>query len=68
MNENRWYVEQRPDGHYVGMKGGAQRASISAPTQAKVIKEIRKRHSNATIDVKRVRNTKAGGRDRWRKP
>jgi hypothetical protein len=61
------YIERRPQGDYAVRRGGAERASEIAPTQAKAIKKAEKLDHNAGIVIERVRNTSVGKRDKWRK-
>lgn len=67
-NNNNLFIERRPEGDYKVMKPNAQRASAVEPTQQAAIDRARELNSNATLHVERVRNTKAGSPDKWRKP
>ena len=60
------YIERRGDGVYAVRKPDAGRASATAPTQAAAIAKAAKLEPNAPILIERVRDTKAGGRDKWR--
>jgi hypothetical protein len=63
------FIEQRPEeGDYAIRRPNAARISDHAATQAEAIERAREIDPNATILVERVRNTDAGGRDKWRKP
>ena len=62
------YVERRQQGDYAVRRPGSERASAVAPTQAQAIVQARKLDARAAIHVERVRETKAGGRDQWRRP
>ncbi len=62
------YVEQRPDGEYAVRRSGSERASAVAPTQQKAIEKARELNPGVAPHVERVRETKTGGRDKWRKP
>lgn len=62
------YVERRQEGDYAVRRGGAERASTIAPTQKAAIEKAEKLDPKAAIHVERVRDTKVGGRDKWRKP
>lgn len=62
------YVERREEGDYAVRRGGAARASETAPTQKAAIEKAERLDPQAAILVERVRNTKIGGRDKWRKP
>ena len=67
MSQNRLYIERRDDGKYKVMRPGAAKASAVTDTQAEAIGTARKMNPGHSPDVERVRNTKAGGRDKWRK-
>ena len=67
MTDKRIYVERRPEGDYAVRKPGAERASAVEPTQAEAIKRARELDPGAAPHVERVRDTSAGGRDKWRK-
>lgn len=62
------YVERRPEGDYAVRRGGSERASAIAPTQKDAIEKAEKLDPTAAVHVERVRDTKVGGTDRWRKP
>jgi hypothetical protein len=62
------FVERRDQGDYAVRRGGSERASEIARTQAAAIKKAEKLDPKAAILVERVRDTKVGGRDKWRKP
>jgi hypothetical protein len=63
------FVEQRrPQGDYAVRRADANKASKIAPTQAKAIKIAQKMNPGTAPHVERVRDTKVGGRDKWRKP
>lgn len=61
------YIERRSEGDYAVRRGGSERASVTAPTQKKAIEKAEKLDPKAAILVERVRDTKVGGRDKWRK-
>ena len=65
---NEIYVEQRPNGQYAVLRPGAERASALTDTQKQAIDTAAKIAPEAAIHVERVRDTDAGGRDKWRKP
>jgi hypothetical protein len=68
MNKpNKLFVERRSEGDYAVRKPGSDRASAIAPTQKLAIEKARKLNPGIAPDVERVRDTKAGGRDKWRK-
>jgi Uncharacterized protein conserved in bacteria (DUF2188) len=61
-------IEKRPDhGDYAVRKPGSERASAVEPTQARAIDRAKKLNPDAGLRVERVRNTKAGSPDKWRK-
>lgn len=67
MADKRIFVEQRPEGDYAVRRPGAERASAIESTQAKAIERARKLNPGIAPHIERVRNTSAGGRDKWRK-
>lgn len=66
--DKRLYVEQREEGDYAVRRADSERASIVAPTQKKAIEKARELNPGVAPHVERVRNTKVGGRDKWRRP
>lgn len=60
------FVERREQGDYAIREAGSKRASAVAPTQAEAIK-IARRLGSSNPDVERVRHTKLGKPDQWRK-
>lgn len=69
MSDEKLFVEQRPEGDFAVRRPNSQRASAVLPTQAEAIvkaKELSK--GKGDVLVERVRNTKAGRKDKWRKP
>jgi hypothetical protein len=62
------YIERRPQGDYAVRRGGSERASAVAPTQQKAIEKAERLDPKAAVLVERVRDTKIGSRDKWRKP
>lgn len=62
------YIERRSEGDYAVRRGGSDRASVTTPTQKAAIEKAEKLDPKAAIHVERVRDTKVGGRDKWRKP
>jgi hypothetical protein len=66
--EKTLFVEQRPGGDYAVRKPDSERASAVAPTQKEAIEIARKLNPGVAPHVERVRDTKVGGRDKWRKP
>jgi hypothetical protein len=67
-NKKQLYVEQREHGDFAVRKGGSKRASAVEPTQKEAIKTAEKLNPGMKPKVERVRDTKAGGRDKWREP
>ena len=67
MADKRIYVEQREEGDYAVRKPGAQRASAVEATQAEAIARAKEIAPDAKPHIERVRDTSAGGRDKWRK-
>ena len=67
MSKDQLYVERREQGDYAVRKGNAQRASAVLPTQAEAIERAKQLNPNGRPVVERVRNTTAGGRDKWRR-
>lgn len=68
MSSDQFYIEQRPQGDYAGRREATQRASAVLPTQKAAIVWAKQRNPSGTPLVERVRNTSAGGRDKWRSP
>jgi hypothetical protein len=67
-NDNRFFIERRPEGDYAVKKGNSDRASAAAPTRVDAIQKAKELNPDATIQVERVRDTDTGGRDKWRAP
>jgi len=65
--DKRLYVERRPEGDYAVRRADSKRASAVAPTQKEAIEKARELNPGVAPRVERVRNTKFGKRDRWRK-
>jgi hypothetical protein len=68
MSDEKFFIEQRPEGDYAVRKPDSKRASAVAPTQKEAIEQAEKINPDATVLVERVRNTNVGRRDKWRKP
>jgi len=60
------FIERRDDGKYSVKKEGADRASAVTDTQREAIDRAKEIAPNIRPDVERVRDTKDGGRDKWR--
>ena len=67
MKSARLYVARRPQGDYAVRKANAERASAVAPTQAEAIARARAINPRRWPVVARVRRTRTGGPDQWRK-
>ena len=61
-----YFIEQTDDGRYAVRGKGSQRASDILDTQRQAIERAKELNPNDRPDVERVRNTKEGGRDKWR--
>jgi hypothetical protein len=61
------FVEKRDDGQFAVSKATAQRASALADTQKEAIEIAKKLNPGHSPDVERVRHTKNGDPDQWRK-
>ena len=68
MSNKRIYVEKRDEGDYAVRRANSERASAIESTQAKAIERARELNPGIAPHVERVRDTSAGGRDKWRKP
>jgi Uncharacterized protein conserved in bacteria (DUF2188) len=66
-DEKPYFIERRDDGSYAVRKDNSQRASAVEATQKKAIEAAKKLDPDRPILAERVRNTKAGVRDKWRK-
>lgn len=67
MTDKRVFIERRPgEGDYAVRKPGSERASTVLPTQAEAIDWAQQR--GADVFVERVRQTKVGSPDKWRRP
>ncbi len=67
IKSKKLFIEKRPEGDYAVRRQGSKKASVIAPTQEEAIKKARKMNPGVSPDVERVRDTKVGGRDKWRK-
>src|SRR5277367_3831494 len=68
VNEDRLFVERRPQGDYAVRRPNAERASAVLPTQAEAIERARELNPDKAPLVERVRHTTGGKPDKWRKP
>lgn len=62
------FVEQRDQRDFAVRKAKSDRASVVEHTQKKAIEKARALNPGKAPLVERVRNTKMGGRNKWRKP
>lgn len=67
MSKKPLYVERRPEGDYAVRRAGSERASDVLPTQREAIERAKELNPGHAPHIERVRNTSAGGRDKWRK-
>jgi hypothetical protein len=67
MKNNRLYIERRPEGDYAVRRPNSDRASAVEPTQAEAIERARELSPGTAPDVERVRQTREGGPDKWRR-
>jgi hypothetical protein len=68
VNKKQLFVERRPEGDYAVRRPGAARASAVKNTQAEAIARAKEIEPGGSPLVERVRDTRVGGRDQWRKP
>jgi uncharacterized protein YdaT len=66
MAGKHYFVEQTDDKRYAIRARGSKRASDICDTQGDAIDRAKELNPNDHPDVERVRNTPAGGRDKWR--
>jgi hypothetical protein len=67
VTDKRVFIERRlGEGDFAVRKPGSERASVVTPTQREAIDWAKER--GATPLVERVRETKGGSPDKWRKP
>ncbi len=67
MQKGKIFVERREQGDYAVRWADSERASAVCPTQAEAIERAREIAPEAAILVERVRTTKVGGPDKWRR-
>jgi Uncharacterized protein conserved in bacteria (DUF2188) len=67
MGNKDLFVERRKEVDYAVRRANSDRASVTAKTQAQAIVRAKELDPTATILVERVRGTKEGGRDKWRR-
>jgi Uncharacterized protein conserved in bacteria (DUF2188) len=68
MPKGKIFVERREQGDYAVRQPDSERASAVCPTQEEAIERAREIAPEVSILVERVRDTKRGGRNKWRKP
>lgn len=68
MSDKKVFVERRPEGDYAVRKSNSERASAVLPTQAEAIARAKELNHGVAPLVERVRYTKDGKPDKWRKP
>ena len=67
MSENRFYIERRDDGKYKVMRPNAEKASAVTDTQREAIERAREMDPGKSPDVERVRYTRRGTPNKWRR-
>jgi Uncharacterized protein conserved in bacteria (DUF2188) len=67
LSKDSFYIEKRDQGDFAIRKANSERASAVQPTQAKAVKKAQQMNPDAAIHVERVRHTKGGTPDKWRK-
>jgi hypothetical protein len=59
------FVERKPNGNYAATHN--KKVIATGGTQAETIAKAHKKEPDASILAERVRDTKGGSRDKWRK-
>ncbi len=67
MTDKKVFVEKRPQGDFAVRRPNSERASDVLPTQAEAIKRAKELADGGAPLVERVRNTKDGKPNQWRK-
>jgi hypothetical protein len=67
MGRKNVYIEQRDDGKFAVLRPNAQRASAVRDTQGAAIDAAKQMFPDVKPDIERVRHTKSGQPDQWRK-
>jgi len=62
------FVERRPQGDDAVRRPNLERASVVTPTQGEGIGWAKGHANGRQVHVERVRHTKNGSPDKWRKP
>jgi len=65
--DNRVYVERRPEGDYAVRRANSERASDVLPTQREAIERARELNPGSSPRVERVRKSPSRAQDKWRK-
>lgn len=60
------FIVKREQGDYAVRIPGSERASVVRPLRDECVSWARDKHPYAKIYIERVRDTSAGGRDKWR--
>lgn len=66
--KKRIFIERGDDGKYRAKLAHGATTGIVTGTQKAAIDAVKRDYPQSHPDVERVRNTKTGGRDKWRKP
>ena len=66
MSKDPLFIEKNNDGKFAIKRANTQRASAISDTQHDAIERARKM-TDGPIHVERVRNTKVGSPDKWRR-
>ena len=67
MGRKNVYIERRDDGKFAVLRPNAQRASAVRDTQGAAIHAAKQMFPDVKPDIERVRHTKNGHPDQWRK-
>ncbi len=62
-----YFIEKNDEGKFAVRAKGSERASRLLDTQKEAEQLVKQFNPEDKPDVERVRNTKTGGRDQWRK-
>jgi hypothetical protein len=64
--DKHYFIEENAKGKFAVRAKGSRRASRLLDSQKEAEKFVRQLNPDDKPDVERVRNTKTGGRDKWR--
>lgn len=67
MGRKNVFIEQRDDGKFAVLRPNAERASAIRDTQGAAIDAAKQMFPGVKPDIERVRHTKNGNPDQWRK-